>query len=79
NQERIDNKELTTEQLEEVPISTLSINKNNYNYFIPKLELNEYSYLEFRRKHQRIPTAEELLEGTYSNNKEYELAKNKEK
>ncbi|RIB29652.1 hypothetical protein C2G38_2154704 [Gigaspora rosea] len=33
----------------------------------------------YKRKHQQIPTVEKLLEGTYNNNKEYELAKTKEK
>ncbi|RIB18340.1 hypothetical protein C2G38_2184875, partial [Gigaspora rosea] len=63
-------KELTISNTFETPISILSINKNIITYFIPKSKLNEYCYLEFRRKYQRIPTAEELLEGTYNNNKE---------
>ncbi|RIB18469.1 hypothetical protein C2G38_2036890 [Gigaspora rosea] len=75
----IDSKELTTEKLEEFQYQYYRLIKTIITYFIPKSELNEYCYLEFRRKHQRIPTAEELLEGTYNNNKEYELAKTKEK
>ncbi|RIB24080.1 hypothetical protein C2G38_2169535 [Gigaspora rosea] len=75
----IDSKELATEKLEELQYQYYQLIKTIITHFIPKSELNEYCYLEFRRKHQRIPTVEELLEGTYNNNKEYELAKTKEK
>ncbi|CAG8798615.1 20131_t:CDS:1, partial [Gigaspora rosea] len=74
----IDSKELTTEKLE-LQYQYYRLIKTVITHFIPKSELNEYCYLEFRRKHQRIPTVEELLEGIYNNNKEYELAKTKEK
>ncbi|RIB23361.1 hypothetical protein C2G38_2171589 [Gigaspora rosea] len=66
----IDSKELTTEKLEEYLYQYYRLIKTIITYFIPKSKLNEYCYLEFRRKHQRIPTVEELLEGTYNNNKE---------
>ncbi|RIB09643.1 hypothetical protein C2G38_2208270 [Gigaspora rosea] len=66
-------------KLEELQYQYYRLIKTIITHFIPKSELNEYCYLEFRRKHQRIPTVEELLEGTYNNNKEYELAKTKEK
>ncbi|RIB07767.1 hypothetical protein C2G38_2213423 [Gigaspora rosea] len=75
----IDSIELTTEKLEEFQYQYYRLIKTIITHFIPKSELNEYCYLEFRRKYQRIPTAEELLEGTYNNNKEYELAKTKGK
>ncbi|RIB22812.1 hypothetical protein C2G38_2172936, partial [Gigaspora rosea] len=75
----IDSKELTIKKLEEFQYQYYQLIKTIITHFIPKSELNEYCFLEFRRKYQRIPTTEELLEGTYNNNKEYELAKIKEK
>ncbi|RIB23163.1 hypothetical protein C2G38_2172075 [Gigaspora rosea] len=75
----INSKKLTIEKLEEFQYQYYRLIKTIITYFIPKSKPNEYCYLEFRRKHQRIPTTEELLEGTYNNNKEYELAKIKEK
>ncbi|CAG8791927.1 13168_t:CDS:1, partial [Gigaspora rosea] len=52
----IDSKELTTEKLEELQYQYYRLIKTIITHFIPKLELNEYCYLEFRRKYQRIPT-----------------------
>ncbi|CAG8781516.1 19043_t:CDS:1, partial [Gigaspora rosea] len=47
----IDNKELTTEKLEEFQYQYYQLIKTIITYFIPKSKLDEYSYLEFRRKH----------------------------
>ena len=48
----IDSKKLTTEKLEEFQYQYYRLIKTIITHFIPKSELNEYSYLEFRRKHQ---------------------------